>query len=512
MSTVSARMKEFLRPFLWKRSRWIMQRRTRQFLDTIPDARATNGSGLVVVGPWGDSFVPWYAVSIGLMLAKNGATIRFVVDDVWQSSGIVPHRVKMRAIRQIMAIVATRFDVVYLSEIAAKRLADDELRDVERLARLNATWSLRGEMKQEGRAAEVEEFRENGRHAAGHISAFFENLPPADFLYVPGGIFGDSGLWLREARAKNLRVATFDGGSYRTTLIASDGIACQLEDIPRAYRSLKEKSLDDRDRASALLRAQEEMQRRREGKDAFESQVSNTTKVGEQYQGGVLLALNSSWDAAALGLHQVYPDNTTWIVETARYLLENTDRPVIVRQHPAERLAIAATTEDYVRLLHEAFGDHPRLHFIAADDPINSYDLLERVAAVVVHTSTIGMEAVAFGRPVITGSGAQYADLGFVESARTVPDYERLLGRAARGELEVTAQQREDAQLCFYLTQCCNWIFSAFNPTDFNDWSREPLSHWHAEPAIQRMLVSIATGEPVALLNHRAEHSAPAGR
>ena len=505
MRPLTTRMKQAARPLLWEQSRWQMRRRVQEFLATIPEDRPTQNQGVVVVAPWGESFVPWYTLVVGLMLAKDGSAIRFVVDDVWRGENPKLHAINMRAIRSVMALVAQRFDVTYLSEVAPGPVSDEDFSEIERLAQLNATWALRGEMKQEGRADKVAEHRRQGQDALAHISAYFADLAPTDFLYVPGGVFGDSGLWLREARAKGLRVATFDAGGYETTMIASDGIACQLQDIPRAFHALTGQDAADNDRAFALQRAEQEMQKRRAGKDAFESQVANTSAVGREYEGGILLALNSSWDAAALGLHRAYPDNTTWIVETTRYLLENTDRLVIVRQHPAERLAMAATSEDYRKLLGDAFGDHPRLRFIAAADPINSYELLEQVGAVAVHTSTIGMEAVAFGRPVITGSASQYAGLGFVENATTRADYEALLSRAANGELEVTEQMRADARLCFYLTQCCNWIFSVFNPTDFKRWIREPLSRWYEQPSVQRMLASLATGVPVALLNHRHE-------
>ena len=50
-----------------------------------------------------------------------------------------------------------------------------------------------------------------------------------------------------------------------------------------------------------------------------------------------------------------------------RYLLENTDRPVIVRQHPVERLAIARSSDDYGALLRETYGF-----------PGSERDLLER--------------------------------------------------------------------------------------------------------------------------------------
>jgi hypothetical protein len=404
-----------------------------------------------------------------------------------------------------MRRVAKRFEVSTLSHFAPLPLDDEDRVEVERLARLNATWALRGEMSQKCRQRLVNRSIAETSVAQGHIAALFDTVERPDLLFAPGGVFGDSGLWFREARERSIRVASFDTGGYETTMLATDGMACQLQDVPRAFRLLRDEWAEGAaDRAAALARADAEIAQRRQGTDAFESQLAGAGAGGSELEGGILLALNSSWDAAALGLHRAFASNTEWIIGTVRYLLEKTDRPVVVRQHPAERLPIAATSEDYASMLRQAFGTPSRLHFIAAEDPINSYSLLEQVAAVVVHTSTIGIEAAAFGRPVVTGSASYYSQLDFVAGADTREGYEALLGRAARGELAVISAMREDAKLCLYITQCCNWVFSAFNPEDFARWIAEPIARWEGEPAVARMVQAVMSGVPVAVLNHRA--------
>jgi hypothetical protein len=244
------------------------------------------------------------------------------------------------------------------------------------------------------------------------------------------------------------------------------------------------------------------MARRRAGTDTFASQVKSNADAGREFDGAVLLALNSSWDSAALGLHAVYDGNTQWIVETVRHLLEHTAAPVIVRQHPAERLDFARTTDDYGALLHGHFGAHPRLRFIGAAEPVNSYSLLEQVAAVVVYTSTIGIEAAAYGRPVITPSNSYYSRLGFVWRGGDAGSYHSLLRRAAARELEVSDNMRRDAAMCYYLTQCCNWVFTPFNPADFVKWSERDLSELQDDPTVRGILYALRQNVPAAYMNH----------
>jgi hypothetical protein len=274
-----------------------------------------------------------------------------------------------------------------------------------------------------------------------------------------------------------------------------------------AFKALMESKGNTDALAFARTECLAEMDRRKKGTDAFTSQVKGAGGGDGRYDGAIMLALNSSWDSAALGLHAIFKNNHTWIVETVRWLLEHTQSPVIVRQHPVERLEMGRTSDDYRMLLETHFGVQPRLHFIAAADKINSYDLMARVDAIVVHSSTIGLEAASHGVPVLTASNSYYSDLGFVFRAKDLDDYHELLGRAAARKLDVSEDMKVMALTCYYLTQCCNWIFSDFCPSDFHAWIRQPLDHWYGEKDVKLILETIQAGVPVATLNHGLKYS-----
>ena len=321
---------------------------------------------------------------------------------------------------------------------------------------------------------------------------------------MPGGVWGSSGVWAELARAAGARVASYDSGGYGTLLLAVNGIACQLQDIPRAFALLKADTASRGKRDFIVESALAEMGRRRAGTDKFASQVKGSREVDARYAGATLLALNSSWDSAALGLHGVHESTLEWIIETTRFLLDTTSAPVIVRQHPVERLEIARSNDDYGALLARHFGNHPRLHFIAASDPVNSYDLLEQVALVVVYTSTIGIEAAAHGKPVVTASRSYYSDLGFVRKAASLADYHRALSDALSGRFTVTPAMRDDALCCYYLTQCCNWVFTPFTIESFVEWSRQDLHQLSQQASVQAIVKALEQNVPVAYVNHLA--------
>ncbi len=456
----------------------------------------------IVVTPWLGTSVPWFSVGIGLLMARDGHQVTFILDDFMFGRNRLRYRFVLACLRTVLAQIARRHTVLIMSEVGASPPPDAAAAaQVRNLAVLNAVWEFRGEMKTLGRAAFTDRCERQLRNAHAPIHETM-NQQRFDLLFMPGGVWGTTGIWASAARATHTRIGSFDSGGYGTAMLAVDGIACQLQDIPKAFALLAQETQPDRSVALAREAALAEMERRRTGVDPFMSQVKDSAGGDDRYNGAILIALNSSWDSAALGLHTVFENNSAWIVETVRFLLDNTDVPVIVRQHPAERLEIARTTDDYAELLSRHFGSHPRLHFIAAGDKINSYALMTRVRALVVYTSTIGIEAAANGKPVITPSNSYYSGLRFVFKASDLAQYQALLLDASTGGLIVSDSQQEHALVCYYLTQCCNWVFTPFNPADFAEWSLLSLDNWSRDDKVRKMIHALSASVPIAYLNH----------
>ncbi|QTN24262.1 hypothetical protein HZ992_04485 [Rhizobacter sp. AJA081-3] len=507
-------MERLARRLWWDRlpATWLRDtRRMRRFVDEIePTPPRHDGLAFgIVLAPWCGSAVPWFSLVVGLLLLARGHRVSLIVDNMPFGEPSRGWRFQLACIRAVLRRLRGRHAIVTLSNHAhgGPVLDDAARRSIERLATLNVVWAQRGESTMP--TGDVELLRRQLTASRGAIAGVMA-AQRFDVLFVPGGVWGSSGLWVELARAAGVRVASYDSGGYGMLLLAADGIACQLRDIPRAYALLQARCAGSaQERAFVVESARAEIEKRRAGTDKFASQVQGARPKDPRFAGGVLLALNSPWDSAALGLHTVYSSTQKWIVETVRYLLEHTEAPVIVRQHPVERLEIARSSDDYRAMLVQHFGAHPRLHFVAAEDPVNSYDLLEQVATVVVYTSTIGTEAAAHGKPVVTESSSYYAELGFVRQATTETAYREHLSDAVAGRSQVTPAMRDDALACYYLTQCCNWVYTPLNVPGFPEWSQRRFVDLAGEPSVRNVVRSLEENVPVAFLNHLARLEPP---
>jgi hypothetical protein len=467
----------------------------------LPGVVEGNSVGVLVM-PWLMTCAPWFATALGLLLATKGARVTFVVDDMMFGNSDRDFKLELMSINKTLRLLENDYKYLRLSDYRTSGLETGmpfpESRIAE-LANLNTVWFMRGESQNAGRSAYREMVAAQLRKSAPRISAFLSANQEFNYLLIPGGIYGASGVWYQLAKEQGLRAVTYDSG-LDCLVVCTDGIAAQLQDIPRAFeRLLAQPELID----SVLAEAQSERDRRRDGTDKFGFQKANSERCDIGANNAVLILLNSPWDSAALGLHAVFNDSIQWVVETVHWILDNTQESVIVRQHPGERSPLARSTDDYGEILRHSFGENPRIRYVAANDPINTYALVEQAKLVVVHSSTIGVEAATMAKSVVTTAKCYYSNLGFIFPATSREEYFELLRRGIAGELAINSAQVQAAWSCYYLAQCCNWLFTDFNPCAFSRWVGTGIETLYRDPAIHDVLTAMDENIPLALIRHR---------
>jgi hypothetical protein len=279
-------------------------------------------------------------------------------------------------------------------------------------------------------------------------------------------------------------------------IMSVDGIATHLWDIPRALELLG--PLDP----WAIETGRREWQQRANGTDKGLSQSVPQRNVSD-LPVGALLPLNQSYDTAALARSRLFDSHDDWLMQTAEWILGNTEETVTVRQHPCER--IYHGNENYETRLKRRFGGNPRLRFIAAGDAVNTYDLIRSAKVVLPHVSTVGIEAVCLRKPVVLEANAYYVGLGFVEEAKTREAYFAQVKRGLAGELAVSDEQERRAWSCYYITQSCNIFPTNFTPIpeDFHEWAARSLEDLARRDDLHTVVEALETATPLAVLRHR---------
>ncbi len=477
-------------------ARYIEQPGIRAVVDAPDPASGRVG---VVVTPWVSTAVPWYSIMLAVGLAGRGRPVTLLRDD----SGFPDKHLdeQERALDRVLARVERFLPVVRLSgqPPASPRHGDREL--IDSLTDQNVTWILRGATPTEGERRVVERIARSLERALPMVRGA---VAAADFdlLVVPGGVYGTSGLFLHEGAAQGCRVATFDT-DRRIAQICVDGVAAQNADLPAAFRPLWDAG--PRTRAGAIAAARAEFADRTRGRDSYGFQVVAAEGDPGGHEPSVLIPLNVEWDTAALGRHVHFRNTAEWLISTIGVVLAHSRLPVIVRQHPSERREGQRSQVDVPGLLADHFGEEPRCRFVAASDPVSSYDLLGAARLVLPYVSNIGIEAAALGKPVLVSGACYYADLGFVWSARSRDEYFELVDRGLAGHLPRLEDQTEKAWLCYYLNAVANRQTTDFtpHPDDFWVWCRTPPDQLFSDPEVTSILEAIDSGLPLSMLRHR---------
>jgi hypothetical protein len=512
MSELTHRLESVLRPYPPRRyqlddyKRWFpttgaaLLRNLKRF--SAPAARQGQEGGTigVVVVPWVSTPVPWYAIMLAIGLARRGRKVVLL----WDDTGFPELHLdeQNRVIGEVLDYVGELLPVMRLSDGRAQPSSPTDGTLVDNLVDQNLTWTLRGAPPTERDQSLAEDIRASLTRTLPLVRKAFDRSVP-DCLVVPGGVYGTSGLFLHEGVARGCRVATFDT-DRRIAQICASGVAAQNADIPRAFHAVWETGGEARSEAVEI--AQAEFQSRTDNRDGYGFQALPATGSGSGDAGrSVLMPLNVEWDTAALGRHVNFENTVDWVTSTIAAILESDAGPVIVRQHPSERRKLQRSQLDIASVLHARFGDDPRCRFVAADDPVSSYDLLRNARLVLPYVSTIAIEAAAIGKPVLISGNAYFSDLGFVWSAGSREEYFALLRRGLQGDLPPLPEQSDRAWICYYLTAVRNRIPTDFtpHPDDFWSWCRRAPDSLFADPEVSDILQAIDGDVPVSLLRHR---------
>ncbi|MDB6151273.1 MAG: capsule polysaccharide biosynthesis protein, partial [Chthoniobacter sp.] len=462
----------------------------------------------VLVTPWLGTSVPFFSLEIARMLAEEGEQVQ-VLFDATDVFGNAPSSMEIEDLREAVAGIERYVPVSRTETWASAVCAEEDLTFARQLVYENGIWRTRGEAGAGAFAARKESLLEN---VAKHLRRVEDFIAASgiEWLLIPGGIWGLSGIYVRAAQRAGVPFVTYDSGK-KILILCQNGIAAHQADIPKALESLKA-DLGHDSKLSACEWARAECAERLSGRGNYNVFQAHAATGETGAECNVLVPLNLRWDSAALGRQRLFASVKDWIGALVRWAETEPLARVCIRQHPIERRAAWRSSDDLGQFIRDLQPNPQRVRFIAAEDPVNTYDLLAQTKVLLPFTSSMAMEAGMRGIPVITSAQNYYESCEFVVRAESVDDYFALIGRALRGGIELPSSAPDDAALVYYLTQRCNLMKTSFTAesVEFLEWSRvSPEVLWQ-EPEAQDLRRALRGGEPLSFIRHQRFASAPA--
>lgn len=466
----------------------------------------------VLITPWMQTAVPFFSLEVALMLSRAGRPVKVI----WDDTDLVGNSGKNRevdAINDVLSRLPKELEVIAVSQLSATETRESDGPLAKRIRFDNGIMRRRGETTvDEFYAAHPESGERILRHL-GIVRALLRGLN-IEWMLVPGGIYGVSSAYIAMAQELGIGLSGYDCG-YGMLILAQGGLAGHQHDVDDCYRRFTEQAAaNPKSRQLAEESATRELQQRMIGKgNYFDFQIAGV-EGREKRTFDVLVPLNLRWDAAALGRQNVFASVSEWLTYLIEWANARPDVRLCVRQHPVERHAPWRSTDD-VRGLVERLNKAPdRIVFIAADDPVNTYELLRPAKVVLPYTSSVGVESAMLGKAVILATHCYYQGFPFSQKAATREQYLDLIDQALTGKFDGIDETKAVAAQVYHLTQNCNLMRTKFTaePRDCPQWLEVPPEELWAWPELQDLKSALLTRAPLSFLRHSrfvAESSNP---
>lgn len=317
----------------------------------------------------------------------------------------------------------------------------DGVRPAEHVVR-STLWVTRSGLT--GRALdereEFHEFVESAAIVARAFSRLLDRERPASVVMVSALFFAES-IMRALALRRNIRVVSYDFPGRPGTVFISDDEPASFYDVRDLWAARGEKSPTEAERA----RIEADIAARLEGSEALWAGFTTSARPSRAREGSTRLAVftNVSWDTAVALRDLGFDDMFSWLEHVVAWAGRHPAVHVDVRAHPAETRVRGFESADLaVDYIAARFSElPPNVHLHGPESDVDSYALIQESTAVLVYTSTIGLEAALLGRPVLVAADVHYRGKGFTFDVTGPDELERLLERPE--ELTLTPEQHD---------------------------------------------------------------------
>lgn len=327
----------------------------------------------------------------------------------------------------------------------------------------SVAWQLTGETIDES-LPHVQWLYQRAIYAASVTATAFERgiaVTEPDVLVVFNGIFAPERAAFEIARHHGVRVVTHEAGFHQGSHVLAHNGPANYYQYDAEWEVRKDRPLSEDERIEIRTYLQ-----RRDGKSSDGGRVDYWPSVTEDHEeirrtlnldpsrSTLVLFPNIVWDSAVLRRDVAFEGLLDWVLYTIDLIGERSGIQLVIRSHPAEVQLGRATSERVEKRVNEVLSSVPsNVRIVPPESDISSYRLMEMSDAVVVYTSTTGLEAAVRGNPVVVAGETHYRGKGFTIDVETKEEYRELLdsGLSQRNPTDEELRRAEQYAHLFFL-------------------------------------------------------------
>jgi len=133
---------------------------------------------------------------------------------------------------------------------------------------------------------------------------------------------------------------------------------------------------------------------------------------------------NVIFDTSQGHANTLFPDMFVWLNTLQEVMRAHPETFFVIRAHPDEKRPGKESRETVAEWVRASGCDtFANVHFVDADEPFSSYDLIRRSKLILVYNSTIGLEASIMGMPVLCAGKARFTQVPSVFFPGSIAEY-----------------------------------------------------------------------------------------
>ncbi len=391
-----------------------------------------------------------YATALSLLLAGVGhhVDLAFLPYRRWfETVSDFDVRRQQSYIREVLAPLGDLVHVQNLLRLKRKALPPTWRGEIEKQSLLDVQYILQREDVDpglDGEAGGLYRFRlRRNLHVAEAAHSLLTERSH-DVVMIPNGSVLEFGAFYRIARKLGVHTVTFEFGEQRERMWLAQNDEVMRLDTRDLWRARGELPLSEselsalRSLYAARRGAQiwENFRRRWQAQESQGAQAARRELGLDPGKPVVLICTNVVGDSLALN-RQVFTEGMAdWLMGAVRHLAKRSDVEILVRVHPGELLGAGHPSVEIVRGALPELPSH--VHIIPPESEINTYDLIELAHLGMVYTTTVGLEMVMSGVPVVVAGATHYRGKGFTHDPESWDEF----GGAVDGLLSRPLGQR----------------------------------------------------------------------
>jgi hypothetical protein len=398
-----------------------------------------------------------HATLLGMALAGLGhsVTLSYLPYARWQESIDAFNLRRQNVYAEDVLVKASPLlkVVPLLSQSKVSRLPLELQQAVELVSLRDTQYTL--QVEEVSLDGDLYKLRLQRNHVAACAAFLYLKRHKPDVTILPNGTILEFGVIYQVARYLGIPTITYEFGEQRERIWLAQNAEVMRQDTSELWRARQNQALshDQQNQVRKLFTARqraslwENFARRWQGVPS-EGGAQVRHNLGMDERPIILLATNVIGDSLTLG-RQVFSDSMTeWLERTMRFFAARPDVQLVVRIHPGELITKGPSVADVV---HKSLPSIPEnIHLVHADAKVNTYDLVEIANLGLVYTTTVGMEMVMSGVPVIVVGNTHYRSKGFTLDPESWEAYFELLASVLADQASVCLTQSQVEQAWNY--------------------------------------------------------------